>query len=191
VYGLVFKNAGPAAGATLEHSHSQLICTPTVPKTVLEEMARAEEYYRFRDRCLFCDMVRQELTSYARIVKETQSFVSFAPFAARFPFETWVLPKRHVSHFENSSRHEIEELGECLRTTLLKVERALDRPPYNYLIHTAPLDRPDLESYHWHLEIIPRLTRIAGFEWGTDFYVNPVPPETAAEYLRSVEAALP
>ncbi|HVY60537.1 MAG TPA: galactose-1-phosphate uridylyltransferase, partial [Planctomycetota bacterium] len=187
VYGLIFKNVGLAAGASLAHTHSQLICTPTVPKTVSEEMRRTSDYFDFRGRCLFCDMVRQELGTYARVVKETASFLAFAPFAARFPFETWILPKRHVSHFEYSQRHEIEELADCLRATLVKLERALDRPPYNYLIHSSPFDRQDVESYHWHIEIIPRLIPIAGFEWGTDFYVNPVPPEKAAEYLRSME----
>ena len=187
VYGLIFKNVGTAAGALVGHSHSQLICTPTVPKTVAEEMARTKEYFDFRGRCLFCDMVRQELASYARVVKETPSFLAFAPFAARFPFETWILPKRHASHFENGARSELEELADCLRGTLLKLERALDRPPYNYLIHSAPFDRQDLDTYHWHIEIIPRLVPLAGFEWGTDFYVNPVPPEKAAEYLRSME----
>jgi UDPglucose--hexose-1-phosphate uridylyltransferase len=189
VYGLIFKNVGAAAGASLEHTHSQLICTPIVPKTVSEEMARAGDHFEDRGRCLFCDMVRQELTSYARVVGETASFVAFAPFAARFPFETWILPKRHASHFEDTPRHEVDELADCLRTTLMRIERALDRPAYNYLIHSAPFDRASMESYHWHIEIIPRVTRVAGFEWGTDFYINPIAPETAAEYLRRIEVA--
>jgi UDPglucose--hexose-1-phosphate uridylyltransferase len=187
VYGLVFKNVGPPAGATMEHSHSQLICTPIAPKTVTEEIVRTGEYHRFRGRCLFCDMARQEIGQYLRVVRESEHFVAFVPFAARFPFETWILPKHHRSHFEDTPRHELDQLAEILRETLSKLERALDRPAYNYLIHTAPLDRPPMESYHWHLEVIPRLTRVAGFEWGTDFYINPVSPESAAEYLRSVE----
>lgn len=187
VYGLVFKNVGPSAGATVEHCHSQLICTPVVPKTVSEEIARTGDYHRFRGRCLFCDMARQEATQYARLVRETEHFVAFVPFAARFPFETWILPKQHRSHYEDTPGHELDQLAEILRETLAKLEKALDRPAYNYLVHTAPLDRPPMESYHWHLEIIPRLTRVAGFEWGTDFYINPVSPEQAAEYLRTVE----
>lgn len=188
VYGLIFKNVGAAAGASVEHSHSQLICTPVVPKSVSEEMARTGEYHRFRGRCLFCDMVRQEMIQATRLVKETQAYVAFAPFAARFPFETWILPKHHRSHFEETPRHETDELAEILLATLGKLERALDRPAYNYILHTAPFDRPALETYHWHIEVIPRLTSVAGFEWGSDFYINPVPPESAAEYLRSVEA---
>lgn len=187
VYGLVFKNVGAAAGATIEHSHSQLICTPLVPKTVADELARTGEYHKFRGRCLFCDMIRQEATQYSRIVGETQGLVAFAPFAARFPFETWILPKRHRSHFEETPREELGDLAGFLKATLQKLERALDRPSYNYLIHTAPFDRAALESYHWHIEIIPRLTEVAGFEWGTDFYINPVAPEEAAEYMRSIE----
>jgi UDPglucose--hexose-1-phosphate uridylyltransferase len=187
LYGLIFKNVGPSAGATVEHAHSQLICTPVVPKTVLEEIGRTSEYHRFHGRCLFCDMVRQEVSDYARLVKETEHFVAFCPFAARFPFETWVLPKRHRSHFEDTPRNELDQLAEIVRIAIAKLERALERPAYNYLVHTAPFDRPAMEAYHWHVEIIPRLTRVAGFEWGTDFYVNPVSSESAAEYLRSVE----
>ncbi len=188
VYGLVFKNVGASAGATIEHSHSQLICMPLVPKTVADEIARTGEYFGFHGRCLFCDMARQEAMQHARVVKESDAFIAFAPFAARFPFETWILPKRHRSHFEDASREELDELAELLRATLAKLERALDRPAYNYLIHTAPFDQPLMPSYHWHIEIIPRLTHVAGFEWGTDFYINPVSPEHAAEYMRAIEA---
>ncbi len=187
VYGLLFKNVGAAGGASLEHTHSQLICTPTVPKTVWEEMTRTGEYFRFRGRCLFCDMIRQEQDAYVRIVKETEHFVSFAPYAPRFAFETWILPKRHASHFEDCQRHEVHDLAEILRATLQKIEKALDVPAYNYIVHTAPFDRQEMESYHWHVEVIPRHAKVAGFEWGTDFYINTVPPESAAEYLRGIE----
>jgi UDPglucose--hexose-1-phosphate uridylyltransferase len=184
VYGMVFKNVGALAGASLEHTHSQLIVTPIVPINVWEEMNGSLEFFNYRGRCIYCDMVHQELASEKRIVMETSKFVAFAPFACRFPFETWILPKTHSSHFENIHKIEVDELGTVLKTILLKLESALDKPAYNYIIHTAPFDSQLLPHYHWHIEIIPRLTRVAGFEWGTGFYINPVPPEQAAALLR-------
>ena len=188
VYGMVFKNVGPAAGASLEHSHSQLIVTPTVPITVWEEMTGALEFFNYRGRCLYCDMVHQEQAAGKRVVLDTPNFLCFCPYASRFPFETWVLPKHHNSHFENIQKNEVDELGTVLKTVLMKIEQALDRPAYNYVIHTSPFDTQLLPHYHWHLEVIPRLTRVAGFEWGTGFYINPVPPEQAAAVLAETKA---
>jgi UDPglucose--hexose-1-phosphate uridylyltransferase len=190
VYGMIFKNVGAAAGASLEHSHSQLIVTPIVPVNVREEMTGAQEFYDYRGRCIYCDMIHQELGSEKRIALDTANFLCFAPYASRFPFETWIVPKRHNSHFENIQKSEIDEMGTVLKTMLSKLETALDKPSYNYIIHTSPFDTQALPHYHWHMEIIPRMTRVAGFEWGTGFYINPVLPETAAEYLRNTEVDL-
>jgi UDPglucose--hexose-1-phosphate uridylyltransferase len=190
VYGMLFKNVGPIAGATLEHTHSQLIVTPIVPISVWEEMTGALEFFNYRGRCIYCDMVQQELASEKRVVLDTPNFISFAPYASRFPFETWILPKTHNSHYENIQKIEVDELGTVLKTILLKLESALDKPAYNYIIHTSPFDTQSLPHYHWHIEVIPRLTRVAGFEWGTGFYINPVPPEQAAGYLHDTEVDL-
>ncbi len=187
VYGMIFKNVGAAAGASLEHSHSQLIVTPVVPITVWEEMTGSLEFFNYRGRCIYCDMIHQELASEKRIVMDSPGFVAFCPFASRFPFETWILPKVHSSHFENIDKNNVEELATMMRQVIGKIETALDRPAYNYIIHTAPFDSQELGHYHWHIEIIPRLTKTAGFEWGTGFYINPVPPEEAAAFLRDVE----
>jgi UDPglucose--hexose-1-phosphate uridylyltransferase len=187
VHGLIFKNVGALAGASLEHSHSQLIVTPVVPISVWEEMTGSLEFYNYRGRCIYCDMIQQELATGSRIVLDTPNFVVFCPFASRFPFESWVLPKQHSSHYENIPRQGVEEMGMVLKTILSKLELALDDPPYNFIIHTAPFDTKELPHYHWHLEIIPRLTRIAGFEWGSGFYINPVLPEQAGAFLREVE----
>lgn len=187
VYGMIFKNVGAAAGASLEHSHSQLIVTPIVPINVWEEMTGSLEFYNYRGRCVYCDMIQQELATERRIVLDTPSYVAFCPFASRFPFETWILPKNHSSHFENIQKNGIEDLAAVLRQVIGKVEAALDQPAYNYIIHTAPFDTQELAHYHWHIEIIPSLTKTAGFEWGTGFYINPVPPEQAAAFLREVE----
>lgn len=187
VYGMIFKNVGSAAGATLEHSHSQLIVTPIVPVNVWEEMNGSQEFFDYRGRCIYCDMIYQELSAEKRIVVDTPNFICFSPFASRFPFETWIVPKTHNSHYENIQKNELDELGTVLKTILMKLEVALDHPAYNYIIHTSPFDTQSLPHYHWHMEIIPRMTRIAGFEWGTGFYINAVPPEESAAYLRKVE----
>jgi UDPglucose--hexose-1-phosphate uridylyltransferase len=186
VYGLVFKNVGERAGASLEHTHSQLIVTPIVPLRVESEILRCQEYFEYRDRCLLCDMVVQEMASGSRMVLDTPNFIAFEPFAARFPFETHVMPKRHLSHFEMTDDALLQELARCLRLTLSKIETAVDHCAWNYLIHTSPLNAKPLEHYHWHFEIFPRVTGIAGFEWGSGFYINPVPPESAAQFLREV-----
>ncbi|MDR4498924.1 MAG: galactose-1-phosphate uridylyltransferase [Candidatus Scalindua sp.] len=183
-YGLLFKNVGASAGASLEHSHSQLIVTPIVPKQVENEMEGAEAFYKYRGRCLFCDIVKQEIATNSRIVVLTDNFVAFEPFASRFPFETWILPRFHSSHFENLQEPDIKELAGVLKNTLLKLEISLDSPPYNYVIHSTPFYLYESEYFHWHLEIIPRLINIAGFEWGSGFYINPMPPEKAANFLR-------
>ncbi len=187
VYGMIFKNVGAAAGASLEHTHSQLIVTPIVPISVWEEMTGSLEFFNYRGRCVYCDMIQQELATEKRIVLDMPGFVAFCPFASRFPFETWILPKRHSSHYENIQKNGVDELAGMMRQVMAKIETALDRPAYNYIIHTAPFDSQELGHYHWHIEIIPRLTKTAGFEWGTGFYINPVPPEEAAAFLREVE----
>lgn len=186
VYGLVFKNVRDKAGASMEHTHSQLIATPIVPLQVEQEIRRSEEYFDYRGRCLLCDMVMQEMASGTRMVMDTPNFIAFEPFAARFPFETHVMPKRHMSHFEATDDSLLPELAKCLRTSISKIEAALNHPPYNYLIHTSPLNVRNLDHYHWHFEIIPRITRVAGFEWGSGFYINTVPPEQAASFLREI-----
>ena len=185
VYGLLFKNVGLSAGASLEHSHSQLIATPIIPQLVANELERAEAFYTHRGRCLFCDIIQQEIDTNSRIIISAENFIAFAPFASRFPFETWILPKKHETHFENLQGFEVEELAHVLKSALIKLETVLDFPPYNFIIHSTPFNINESEYYHWHIEIIPRLTNIAGFEWGTGFYINPTPPEQAAETLRN------
>jgi UDPglucose--hexose-1-phosphate uridylyltransferase len=183
-YVLIFKNHGVAAGATLDHSHSQLIALPVVPKRVREEIEGAERYYKYRERCVFCDMIRQEMDEKVRLISEDRDFITIAPFPPRFPFEIWILPKEHQTAYEDASREQIQSLAGTLRDTLRRLDSVLENPAYNFIIHTAPCGEGDKIHYHWHLEIMPKLTRVAGFEWGTGFYINPTPPEEAARYLR-------
>jgi UDPglucose--hexose-1-phosphate uridylyltransferase len=185
---LIFKNYGVEAGASIEHTHSQLIATPVVPKRVETALRGAEEYYSFRDRCVTCDILDEELSTGDRVVEENDDFLAFAFFAGRFPYETWIVPKSHNAHFGNISSQEVKSLAEILKNTLLRIKVALGDPNYNYVISTAPINIPGNSEtyYHWHIEIMPKLTKIAGFEWGTGFYINPVLPEKAAEVLRSI-----
>ena len=185
-YAVMFKNHGASAGATLAHSHSQLIALPVIPKRVREEIDGAKTYYDFKERCVFCDIIQQELRTGVRMVTETEFFVVLCPYAARFPFETWILPKRHESHFDESDAPTLQNLAWVLRETLRKIDQALEHPPYNFIIHTAPLQDGRTLSYHWHIEIMPKLTKVAGFEWATGFHINPTPPEESAKFLREV-----
>lgn len=183
-YALIFKNCGHAAGATVAHSHSQLIATPIVPKRVREEINGAKSYYEYKERCVFCDIIKQEMALGTRIVAENEDFVALCPFASRFPFEVWVLPKIHDSDFEDIQKHGAVNMASILKNVLNKMKNVLDNPPYNFIVHNAPLREDRLPHYHWHIEIIPKLTSVAGFEWGTGFYINPTPPEEAAKFLR-------
>ena len=192
-YILIFKNHGEAAGASLEHAHSQLIALPIVPKQVVEEIEGAKQYYIYKERCVFCDIIRQEVEDGSRVIGENEHFVTLAPYAPRFPFETWLLPKRHESSFENSSSAQFEGLARAVKSLLAKANNVLDNPAYNLVIHTSPVLDPNNDYYHWHIEFMPKLTKTAGFEWGTGFYINPTPPEEAARFLReaSVEVQQP
>jgi UDPglucose--hexose-1-phosphate uridylyltransferase len=188
-YIIVFKNHGAAAGASLDHSHSQLIALPIVPREVRDEVDGARAHFTAKERCVFCDIVRQERQETRRLIAENADMVALAPYAPRFPFETWLLPKRHQALFEDSPRHEIASLARLLSDVLRRMNRALRFPPYNLLIHSAPLAEPAGDYYHWHVEIIPTLTKVAGFEWATGFYLNPTAPEEAAQVLRDARGA--
>jgi UDPglucose--hexose-1-phosphate uridylyltransferase len=184
-YILVFKNHGAAAGATLEHTHSQLIALPIVPDFVRDELDGARRHFEVKERCVFCDIVHEDLRDGRRIIQENADIVALAPYAPRFAFETWLLPRRHGARFEEAPRHEYESLARLLKTVLQRMDRALESPPYNLIVHTSPFSEETGDIYHWHLEIMPKLTRVAGFEWGTGFYINPTSPEEAAQVLRS------
>lgn len=183
---LVFKNYGAAAGASLEHAHSQIIALPIIPTSVREEIEGAKNYFLYKDRCIYCDIIRQELQQKRRVISENRSFVSIVPFAARFPFETWILPKTHQSDYGQMEPSLYPQAAEILSDTLQRLKQVLDDPPYNYIIHSSSMAEQDQDYYHWHFEIMPKLTKVAGFEWGSGFYINPTPPEEAAEFMREI-----
>jgi UDPglucose--hexose-1-phosphate uridylyltransferase len=186
-YIVIFKNHGAAAGASLEHAHSQLIALPIVPREMTEELEGAKRHFGQKERCVFCDIIRQELKDGVRVIAESADFVALAPYAPRFPFEAWLLPKRHRSRFEEATPGELASLARMLKDTLRRMNATLTSPPYNLIVHSAPLQDDAGPYYHWHIEVMPKLTRVAGFEWGTGFYINPTGPEEAAEVLRKTK----
>ncbi len=173
------------AGASLEHPHSQLIALPIIPELVEEELQGSKRYFGYKERCVFCDIIRQERKQNIRVVAENEDFLAVSPYAPRAPFETWILPKRHCSSYINIKLEEFTSLGLLLSDTLKSLDKTLPNCPYNYILHTAPIGQDELEYYHWHFEIMPKLTTIAGFEWGSGFYINPVSPEDAATFLKA------
>jgi UDPglucose--hexose-1-phosphate uridylyltransferase len=196
-YSLIFKDKGREAGASLRHAHSQLIATPIIPTTIVQELNAARSHFRHRERCLFCDVIRQELRLGERVCLETERFVALAPFASTSPFETWVLPKEHRHDFGLAADDELRALALILRDLLRRLRVLLDDPPFNLVLHTAPNPHPrpgrpefwtTIEyDFHWHLEIVPRIHRPAGFDWGAGCSLNPTPPEEAARYLHEAD----
>lgn len=183
-YVLIFKNYGPDAGASLVHPHSQLTATPVVPPRVVEEMEKGERYYKDRKHCIICDLIRDEIALAKRVAYMNDSFICICPFASRFPFETMILPRQHSSNFAEITDAEIESLADIMSRLFRRMTDLLADPSYNYLLHVSPQYAPNLRFYHWHIEIIPRLTEVAGFEWGAGIYINPTPPEEAAKELK-------
>ncbi|MCE5194645.1 MAG: galactose-1-phosphate uridylyltransferase [Nitrospiraceae bacterium] len=190
-YIMIYKNSGHEAGAVNSHSHSQIISTPVLPKYVKEELIGAKNYFAYKERCIFCDIMREEINYGKRLIFETKNFTAFCPYAQRFPFEFWIMPKRHSCAFEDMNKDELDDFSLMLMTAIKKLRKVLKNPPYNYIIHTAPNRVPRQnhwhtlgEDYHWHLEVIPRLVHISGFEWGSDFHIITTSPEDAASYLR-------
>jgi UDPglucose--hexose-1-phosphate uridylyltransferase len=183
-HALVFKNVGRAAGATREHLHSQLMAGNLVPPLVAEELRGARRFFDEFGQCVFCRMIEDERNLAVRIVCESAAFVALCPFASRFAYEMWVLPKKHAPHFDSIENDDLADLAKLARSAIAKIE-SLSRPPaYNLVIHTSPFDSSAMEHYHWHMEVFPRLTIAAGYEWGSGCAVNPVSPEAAAGALR-------
>ncbi len=199
-YALLFKNHGLISGSArdmIRHTRSQLIATPITPKRVKEELLMTRRYFERRDRCVFCDILRQESQDSSRMILQNKSFFAFCPFASRTPFEIWILPKKHRADFWKMDPGDYADLAGILKTLLAKIKELLGDPPYNFILHTAPYRhkrkegywRTIEEDYHWYFQISPKLTHLAGFEWGTGMYINPTPPEDAADLLRGTDVA--
>lgn len=187
-FSLLFRNHGAAAGASIAHGHAQLIALPVVPHEVRELLDGARRYHEFRDRNVFEDIVRQELDDGRRLIHENSDFVLIAPYASRQPFEMWIVPRYDATSFETTSTARLGSLADVLSTALDRLDRGLGNPAYNFMIQSAPYHLRDAPWYRWHIQIMPKLTRVAGFEWGTGFYINPTAPEEAAAFLRGLPA---
>jgi len=184
---ILFKNHGMAAGTSLHHPHSQIIATPVTPLHIRNRIEAAMHYYDDTGRCVYCEMIEKEDKIGDRVVLETDHFKSFEPFAARSPFETWVVPKKHSSSFESISQEDAKELAYIMKTTLAKIFKSLNNPNYNFVVRSAPIHEKDVEYYHWHVQILPRVSAVAGFELGSGIYINTVIPEAAAKFLRDTK----
>lgn len=183
---MIVKNSGHGV-SSFSHSHSHIVATPIIPKRIEEEVDGAREYYHYHDRCLYCDIAKQESKEGTRLVSEDEDFIVFCPFASRFPFEMQIMPKSHAPFFELIESGQVQGLAKALQTALKKLNKLIEDQPYNFVIHTSPCSDSYKNFYHWHIELIPKLTKVAGFEWGSGFYINPTPPEDAAEMLRKVD----
>ena len=183
-YLLIYKNHGERAGATFEHIHSQLVALPFVPREAQDEIDGARKHFDATGRCIYCEMIEREGDRGERLVWNSARFIAFCPFAPRFGYETWIFPKDHASSFEQSSDQDLAALADCLRRCLLKLNGVVDHAPSNYAIHSAPTEAASHPPYHWHMEILPQITRAAGFEWATGAHMNSIAPEDAARLLR-------
>ena len=187
----LFKNKGEEAGASLSHPHSQVVAMPIIPKRIEEEIRRGERFRRETGACFFCRLLEDEMSDGARVVAANDRFVAYVPFAARFPYELRIHPRRHTARISGIGDDEIAGLADILKTVFGRLKAVLSDPPYNLVLHQAPYSKTALKSrselnlfFHWYFEVIPVLTRVAGFEWGTGFHINPVSPEVAASSLR-------
>ena len=180
---MIVKNSGRGV-SNFAHSHSHIVATPIIPKRIEEEIDGSREYYHYHDRCIFCDIIRQEKEQPSRVIFEDSLFIAFCPFASRFPFEMFIIPKAHQPFFEMVDNDHVHGFANILQVCLKKLQLLLPDLPYNFILHTSPCSESYRDFYHWHLEIIPKLTQVAGFEWGSGFYINPTPPEIAAQLLR-------
>jgi UDPglucose--hexose-1-phosphate uridylyltransferase len=183
-YVLIYKNSGAFAGATIGHTYSLLMALPIVPRAIVDEIEGAKKHFHYKERCIYCDVVRQEIQLETRVVCESNDFLAIEPFAPRVPFETWVLPKRHVPRFENIEPREIHDLASHFKEVLCRLDAGLNCPDYNYYIHTAPFGNECDPYFHWHIEILPSLVPRSGLEWASELYLNSTTPEEAARFLR-------
>jgi len=181
----LFKNVGSAAGASLEHIHSQLVALPEIPPVMAAELLGSQEFYTANQACIFCDLVDEELKNRQRLIVAEGPFVAFCAYAGRQPYETWILPRKHCASFENLNESDAESLAEILRQVVQRLQTQLTSLSYNLVLHTAPMAANCADYYHWHFELVPRSAQLAGFEWGTGMYINPIAPEQAAERLRN------
>ena len=184
-YVMPIYNHGPEAAASIEHPHAQIFSSAIVPNIVARELTHTAAYHSEHKKCAFCDMIEHEKMQNTRVLFENDHFIAFNFYAARFPFETWIIPKKHQSHITDLNEVTIADLTQICRDTFGRLNEVLNDPPLNFFIHSAPVDgHEDLPYYHWHMEIAPRLAMYGGFEMGSGVVIDIISPEQAADYLR-------
>jgi UDPglucose--hexose-1-phosphate uridylyltransferase len=176
-------NHGAEAGASIDHPHAQIFASGIVTNEISRELEGADKYYGINGACVYCDIINHELKEKGRIVFENEYFIAFNFYAPRFPFETWILPKKHESQFEKTTKTSLEGCASALVEVLQMMDKILENPPLNFFIHTLPTTQENCDSYHWHIEIAPRVSRYGGFELSSDIIINTMPPEEATDYL--------
>ena len=186
-YVMPIHNHGAEAGESIEHPHSQLFASCVLPNLIAREIAQTRKFHQKENRCIFCEIIKEEKTFGARLLIETEDFLSFCAYAARVPFEIWILPKTHQEHFDHLTKPKRQQLAQLMSAVIKKLYQGLNDPPFNFFVHTAPakMSRP-LGFYHWHIEIMPRLTIFGGYELGSGIIIDVVSPEKSAEFLRKV-----
>jgi UDPglucose--hexose-1-phosphate uridylyltransferase len=185
-YIMPIYNHGPESGASIEHPHAQIFASSIIPNIVHRELTHTANYYSDNKTCPFCDMVKHELEQNTRLLFQNDDFAAFTFYAARFPFEVWILPKHHESHFTAITSGQMENLVKICRQVFNRLDVVLNDPPVNFFLHSAPCDqkKKDLPNFHWHLEIAPRLSNYGGYEMGSGVIIDIINPEAAADYLR-------
>jgi len=182
---IIFENHGESAGTSLIHPHSQLVALPLVPASIRHLLEEAMRYYDDHGSCVFCDMIGEELRVDKRVIARSEDFVAFHPFASRSPFETWIVPLKHNATFGSITQTDCKKMAKMIKSVLGSLDRSLDDPDYNLLIRTAPVKDREEDYYHWHIQILPRLTTPAGFELGSGIFINTVFPEQTADFLKA------
>lgn len=177
----------PTLEHLLHHPHSHIVAMPFIPARIEDEIRGLLEYQQRKERCIYCDIISQELRAQKRVILETDHFLTFAPYASRYPYETWVIPKGHFPDFAMLSGSQVADLSQVLRTIYTKMQKAFEEAMISMVLHTTPLQDFYREEYHWHIELRVRLARPMGFEWGTGFFINYVAPEEAASLLRDIQ----
>lgn len=191
----IFKNQGRITGSQIEHLHSHLVASPVIPMRIEQEMRWAKYHYDAKERCLFCDMIKQEIKDGRRVVAENKDFIAFCPFASRFPYEVWIMPKAHNHIFEQdvAEKDKRVSLAWIMRSVIKGVENIA--PDYHFVLHNSPNEdavrfnrsmyKTLKNDFHWHFEILPLTGHIRRFHREDEFYINPVTAEKAAEALKS------
>ncbi|MFO0754280.1 MAG: galactose-1-phosphate uridylyltransferase [Thermodesulfovibrionales bacterium] len=184
---IIFKNHGRRAGTSLVHPHTQIVASPIVPPFIRRKFEIATHYFDNVGKCIHIELERAEREDGTRVVADTTHFTAIHPFASHYPFETWIMPKVHKPSFSGISEEEIRDLARILKEILLKLHAGLENPDYNLIVNSSPVDDENKSYYHWHIQIIPRLIEVAGFELGSGIYINSVLPEETAAFMRGIK----